>query len=162
MAIYWPTPGLKGRTFKLCVVTRWDFNFCVRSSPLRVTHTHTHTKSHTTTETWTAYLDDSNRKTNRTVQNHQDHGILLTDAPHSPLATYGLEQDEARRPRAYNVTVQSWPNGASFTALNSRPTAPHERLTQRTTNFESSEHLFFSRTKRPLTRAGLSKTPTPC
>ena len=35
MAIYWPTPGLKGRTFKLCVLTRWDFNFCVRSSPLR-------------------------------------------------------------------------------------------------------------------------------
>ena len=30
MAIYWPTPG-----FKLCVLTRWDFNFCVRSSPLR-------------------------------------------------------------------------------------------------------------------------------
>ena len=35
MAIDWPTPGLKGRTFKLCVLTRWDFNFCVRSSPLR-------------------------------------------------------------------------------------------------------------------------------
>ena len=27
--------GFKGRTFKLCVLTRWDFNFCVRSSPLR-------------------------------------------------------------------------------------------------------------------------------
>ena len=26
---------LRGRTFKLCVLTRWDFNFCVRSSPLR-------------------------------------------------------------------------------------------------------------------------------
>ena len=36
MAIYWPTPGFKGRTFTLCVLTRWDFNFCVRSSPLRV------------------------------------------------------------------------------------------------------------------------------
>ena len=35
MAIYWPTPGFKGRTFKLCVLTRWDFNFRVRSSPLR-------------------------------------------------------------------------------------------------------------------------------
>ena len=35
LAIYWPTPGFKGRTFKLCVLTRWDFNFCVRSSPLR-------------------------------------------------------------------------------------------------------------------------------
>ena len=35
MAIYWPTPGFKGRTFKLCILTRWDFNFCVRSSPLR-------------------------------------------------------------------------------------------------------------------------------
>ena len=23
--------------FKLCVLTRWDFNFCVRSSPLRGT-----------------------------------------------------------------------------------------------------------------------------
>ena len=33
---YSPTPGLKGRTFKLCVLTRWDFNFCIRSSPLRV------------------------------------------------------------------------------------------------------------------------------
>ena len=37
MAIYWPTPGFKGRTFKLCVLIRWDFNFCVRSSPLRGT-----------------------------------------------------------------------------------------------------------------------------
>ena len=35
MAIYWPTPGYKGRTFKLCVLTRWDFNFCIHSSPLR-------------------------------------------------------------------------------------------------------------------------------
>ena len=35
MAIYWPTPGFKGRTFELCVLTRWDFNFCVRSSPRR-------------------------------------------------------------------------------------------------------------------------------
>ena len=35
MAIYWPTPGFKGRTFKLCILIRWDFNFCVRSSPLR-------------------------------------------------------------------------------------------------------------------------------
>ena len=35
MAIYWPTPGFKGRTFKFCVPTGWDFNFCVRSSPLR-------------------------------------------------------------------------------------------------------------------------------
>ena len=26
------TPGFKGRTFKLCVLTRRDFNFCVRSS----------------------------------------------------------------------------------------------------------------------------------
>ena len=35
MAIYWPTPGFKGRAFQLCVLTRWDFNFCARSSPLR-------------------------------------------------------------------------------------------------------------------------------
>ena len=35
MAIYWPTPGYKGRTCKLCVLNRWDFNFCIRSSPLR-------------------------------------------------------------------------------------------------------------------------------
>ena len=34
MAIYWPTPGFKGRTFKLCVLNRWDFNFCIHSSPL--------------------------------------------------------------------------------------------------------------------------------
>ena len=34
MAIYWPIPGFKGRMFKLCVLTRWDFNFCIRSSPL--------------------------------------------------------------------------------------------------------------------------------
>ena len=50
MAIYGPTPGFKGRTFKLCVLTRWDFNFCIRSSPLRGTHrrnTHTHTYTHT-------------------------------------------------------------------------------------------------------------------
>ena len=35
MAIYWPIPDFKGRTFKLCVLTRWDVNFCVRSSQLR-------------------------------------------------------------------------------------------------------------------------------
>ena len=35
MPIYWPTQGFKGRTFKLCVLTWWDFNFCVRSSPLQ-------------------------------------------------------------------------------------------------------------------------------
>ena len=35
MAIYRPTPDLKGRTFKLCILIRWDFNFCVRSSSLR-------------------------------------------------------------------------------------------------------------------------------
>ena len=29
------TPGFKGRTFKFCVLTRWDFDFCVRSSPLQ-------------------------------------------------------------------------------------------------------------------------------
>ena len=35
MAIHWPTPGFKGRTFQLCVLIRWDFNFSDRSSPLR-------------------------------------------------------------------------------------------------------------------------------
>ena len=35
MAIYLPSPGYKGRTFKLCFLNRWNFNFCVRSSPLR-------------------------------------------------------------------------------------------------------------------------------
>ena len=29
MAIYRPTPDLKGRTFKLCILIRWDLNFCV-------------------------------------------------------------------------------------------------------------------------------------
>ena len=38
MAIYSPTPGFKGRTFKLCVLTRWDFNICVLSPPLRRMH----------------------------------------------------------------------------------------------------------------------------
>ena len=32
---YGPTLGFKWRTFKLRDLTRWDFNFCVRSSPLR-------------------------------------------------------------------------------------------------------------------------------
>ena len=27
-------PGFKGRMFKLCVLTRWDFNFYIHSSPL--------------------------------------------------------------------------------------------------------------------------------
>ena len=35
IAINWPTQGYKGRTFELCVLTRWDFDFCVRTSPLR-------------------------------------------------------------------------------------------------------------------------------
>ena len=37
MAIYWLTPGFKGRTVQLCVLTGWDFNFYVRSSPKRGT-----------------------------------------------------------------------------------------------------------------------------
>ena len=41
MAIYLPTPGFKGRAFKLYVLTRWDFNFCIRSSPLRCHHNST-------------------------------------------------------------------------------------------------------------------------
>ena len=32
MAIYWPTPEFKRRLFKLCVLSRWDFTFCVRTS----------------------------------------------------------------------------------------------------------------------------------
>ena len=35
VAIYRPTPGFKGRPFKLSILTRWDFNFCVRRSLLR-------------------------------------------------------------------------------------------------------------------------------
>ena len=35
MTIYWPAPGFKGRTPKLCVLTRWDFNFCIHSSALK-------------------------------------------------------------------------------------------------------------------------------
>ena len=35
MAIYWPIPGFKGRTFTLCVLNRRNFNFWVRSCPLR-------------------------------------------------------------------------------------------------------------------------------
>ena len=35
MDIHWPTPGFNGRTFKLCVLNKWDFNFCVHGSPLR-------------------------------------------------------------------------------------------------------------------------------
>ena len=48
MAIHWATPGFKERTFKLCVLNRRDFNFCVRSSPLRGC---TETQLHSCTET---------------------------------------------------------------------------------------------------------------
>ena len=34
VAINWTSPGFKGRTFQLFVLNRWDFNFCVCSSPL--------------------------------------------------------------------------------------------------------------------------------
>ena len=34
MAIYGPTPGLKGRTFELWVLNTWVFNFCICSTPL--------------------------------------------------------------------------------------------------------------------------------
>ena len=63
-AMYWPTPGFKGKTFKLCVLTRWDFNFCVQQLPTaednsititenrwetQTRHTHTHYTHHTHT-----------------------------------------------------------------------------------------------------------------
>ena len=35
MVIYWPTSGFKVRTFKLCLFVKWNFNFYVRSCPLR-------------------------------------------------------------------------------------------------------------------------------
>ena len=35
MAIYRSTPDFQGRTFKLSVLTGWDFHFCYRSSPQR-------------------------------------------------------------------------------------------------------------------------------
>ena len=35
MTTHRPTPGFKGRLFELCVLTRWDFDFCIRSFPLR-------------------------------------------------------------------------------------------------------------------------------
>ena len=43
MAVYRPTSGFKG--FKLCVLNRWNFNFCVRSSPLRGTTVSDKTKT---------------------------------------------------------------------------------------------------------------------
>ena len=33
-------PGYKGKPFKLCVLKGWDFDFCVRSSPLRHSYQH--------------------------------------------------------------------------------------------------------------------------
>ena len=48
MALYWPTPGFKGRMFKRCVLTRWDFSFCVCSSSLRGAHTER--RAHTQTQ----------------------------------------------------------------------------------------------------------------
>ena len=30
-----PTLGFEGRTFQLCVLNRWEFNFCVCSFPLQ-------------------------------------------------------------------------------------------------------------------------------
>ena len=58
MAIYWPTPGFKGRTFKLCVLNRWDFNFCVRSSPLRDGARRARQQLHQTQPTGTAATPD--------------------------------------------------------------------------------------------------------
>ena len=49
MATYWPTPGFKERTFKLCVLTRYDFNFCIRSSQLRGSDKGNHSCCCTTT-----------------------------------------------------------------------------------------------------------------
>ena len=57
MATYWPAPGLKGRTFKLCVLTRWDFNFCVRSSPLRETDRNTSRWTHRVSSIIASSLD---------------------------------------------------------------------------------------------------------
>ena len=38
MAISWPTPGFKERTFEFWVLNRWAFNFCVRITPLPCSH----------------------------------------------------------------------------------------------------------------------------
>ena len=35
MAIFWPTPSFKGKTFELWVINRWVFNFCIHSTPLQ-------------------------------------------------------------------------------------------------------------------------------
>ena len=56
MAIYWPTPGFKGRNFKLFVLNRWDFNFCVRSSPLQETSLE---RMHSWTKVKLSYIVDA-------------------------------------------------------------------------------------------------------
>ena len=38
MAIHWPTPDFKGRTFELWALNRWVFNICVCSAPMNVRH----------------------------------------------------------------------------------------------------------------------------
>ena len=56
------TPGYKGRTFKLCVLTGGDFNFCVRSSPQRGTEGQRYAKK-TEIETET----DTQKNSQRTI-----------------------------------------------------------------------------------------------
>ena len=62
--------------FKLCVLTRWDFNFCVRSSPLRGEREKEEREKERQThiQTYTDNGRDRKRETNR-HRNRDDSSV---------------------------------------------------------------------------------------
>ena len=73
MALYQPTLGFKVRTFKLCLLNRWDFNFCVHSSPLRERSTVTNTSNRVTN------TDDTVTDTNTVKTTNTEKTVTKTD-----------------------------------------------------------------------------------
>ena len=73
MAVYWPTPGFKWRTFKLCVLNRWDLNFCVRNFPLR-----SRKGSNSACLTWQQTKGNRNTRVDVTVNTGYDVNRLTT------------------------------------------------------------------------------------
>ena len=87
-AIHWPTPGFKGRTFKLCVLTRWDFNF--RTIPTTIIMI------------WEIFRAPTLRKAQSVLPQSRDN--LLVRAPDS--WSKGCEL-ESRQERRENFLLQS-------------------------------------------------------
>ena len=97
MAVYCPTPGFKGRTFKFCVLIRWDFNFCVRSSPLQRTKIKSRNFPHCFCVLLTSIQSGRLHPNTHTPFTQQSRSRLTMPLPRHSVGTYQVTSSHATR-----------------------------------------------------------------